>query len=252
MTNNTDTAGTLRLFRVPDPDVGRTIEFLLTLPELAGVSYEPMQSGDGEIEVAVHDTLPVAWERVVDVFRKRHGHQLFSTDGATVDDIVAERMAEHRVITAEFCTGGLILAGLTDRPGSSGYVVGSIGMYSVEVTRTLLGVPAPVISDHGVVSPHIAMHMARGALALYDSLKVYADTAIAVTGLTGPTGGIDEISVGTVCLCAMSRHGGMINCRVQLPGDREEVRRRATTLTMHMLRVLRGPERLRVDYQVDP
>jgi hypothetical protein len=38
---------------------------------------------------------------------------------------------------------------------------------------------------------------------------------------------------------------------VELPGDCEEVRRRTTTLAMHMLRVLRGPERLHVRYQVD-
>lgn len=251
MTTTTDPTAILRLFRVPDPNVGRTIEFLLTLPELAEVSYELRNSSDGELEVAVHGASPVARDEIVHVFHRRHGFQLFSTGGATVDDIVAERMADHRVITAESCTGGLVLARLTDRPGSSGYVVGGVGAYSVDVARTLLQVPTRVISERGVVSAHTAEHMAKGALALSESLKLEADTAIAVTGVAGPGGGSDEIPVGTVCLCAMSRSGGMIVCRVELPGDRGEVRRRATALGMHILRVLRGTERLDVRYQVD-
>ena len=60
MTTTTDPAAILRLFRVPDPNVGTTIEFLLTLPELAGVSYELRNSSDGELEVAVHGASPVA------------------------------------------------------------------------------------------------------------------------------------------------------------------------------------------------
>ena len=157
------------------------------------------------------------------MFHRRHGFQLFSTGEATVDDIVAERMADHRVITAESCTGGLDPARLTNRPGSSGYVVGGVVACSVDVTRTLLRVPARVFSERGVVSPHTAEHMAKGALALSESLKLGADTAIAVTGVAGPGSGSDEIPVGTVCLCAMSRGGGMIVCRVKLPGDRGEV-----------------------------
>ena len=53
MTTTTDPAAILRLFRVPDPNVGTTIEFLLTLPELAGVLDELRNSSDGELEVAV-------------------------------------------------------------------------------------------------------------------------------------------------------------------------------------------------------
>jgi nicotinamide-nucleotide amidase len=105
--------------------------------------------------------------------------------------------------------------------------------------------------------------MARGALA---RRRLRPDTAVAVTGVAGPTGGSDEVPVGTVSVCAMRRDGANVMrrdganvmrrdgasviYRVQFPGGRAEVRRRATTLAMHALRAVLAGERLRVP-QID-
>ena len=62
--------------------------------------------------------------------RARHGDTLFSEDGATIDEQVARLLAGRTVATAESCTGGLMAARLTDRAGSSDYVLGGVVVYS--------------------------------------------------------------------------------------------------------------------------
>jgi nicotinamide-nucleotide amidase len=241
----------LRLYRVPDPDPTGTIGFLNRELEPRGVTFDAADQGDGEVVVTVRGAGPDAWSRVRDVFRRRHGSELFSTDGATVDEIVAARLDGHRVATAESLTAGLLLARLTDRSGSSAYVVAGVGAYSVEAKISLVRVPRRVITRYGVVSPQTAESMATGILDV-ESLRL--DTAIALTGVAGPSGGTEAAPVGTVCLSvATSDPGGVtLTYRVNLPGDRSQVRRRSVTLAMHMLRAVHGPERLRVDRPIEP
>ena len=62
-----------------------------------------------------------------------------------------------------------------------------------------------------------------------------ADLAIADTGIAGPGGGTPEKPVGLVFL-AVDGPGGAHTTRLQLPGDRETVRARATALALHTLR----------------
>ena len=62
-----------------------------------------------------------------------------------------------------------------------------------------------------------------------------ADLAIADTGIAGPGGGTEEKPVGLVFL-AVDGPQGARTTRLELPGDRETVRARATALALHMLR----------------
>ena len=95
-----------------------------------------------------------------------------------------------------------------------------------------------LIEAHGAVSPEVAAAMADGALARFN-----ADLGIGVTGIAGPEGGSDEKPVGYVCVCVKARDGEEIARDPVLPGDRAEIRDRATTLALHLLRrLLRGEE----------
>ena len=144
----------------------------------------------------------------------------------------------HRIGLAESCTGGLLAARLTERPGSSAYVAGGVVSYSNEAKIELLGVDQDLLDRHGAVSPEAAQAMAEGALERFE-----ADVACAITGIAGPDGGTKEKPVGYVCWCALNRDGTVLSRDIVMPGDRFEVRDRSTTVAMQLLRrLLRGEE----------
>jgi nicotinamide-nucleotide amidase len=179
-----------------------------------------------------------AYDALLGIVSARHGRTLFSTDGSSIDDQVAELLAGRWVGVAESCTGGLMVARLTERAGASDYMAGGVVSYSNEAKAELLGVDPELIARHGAVSPPVAAAMAAGALRRFE-----ANTAIAITGVAGPTGGTPEKPVGYVCFHVETGDGRAIARDVRLPGDRAEIRDRSTTVAMHLLRrLLRGEE----------
>jgi nicotinamide-nucleotide amidase len=105
-----------------------------------------------------------------------------------------------RIVTAESCTGGLVIGTLTEVAGSSAAVDRGLVTYSNEAKAELLGVPAEVIAARGAVSEEVARAMAEGALAHSN-----ADLAVAITGIAGPGGGTAEKPVGLVHFAAARR-----------------------------------------------
>jgi nicotinamide-nucleotide amidase len=172
------------------------------------------------------------------VLREHHGGQIFSEDGSRVDDQIAQLLAGRRIATAESCTGGMLSARLTDLPGSSAYVAGGVVAYANQAKTELLDVAPDLIATHGAVSEPVAEAMAEGALRRFG-----ADTAVAVTGIAGPTGGTDDKPVGTVCFTVKLADGDTTNRTLRLPGDRSDIRERSTTVAMHMLRVAVSSQR---------
>ena len=109
---------------------------------------------------------------------------------ALLDACLAERMM---IATAESCTGGMIIAALTDIAGSSAVVDRGFITYSNDAKMDMLGVSGATLSAHGAVSRETALEMAAGALA-----HSHASLALAVTGVAGPGGGSAEKPVGLV------------------------------------------------------
>ena len=97
------------------------------------------------------------------------------------------------VATAESCTGGMIIAALTDIAGSSTVVDRGFITYSNAAKMEMLGVASATLEAHGAVSRETALEMAAGALA-----RSGASLALAVTGIAGPGGGSAEKPVGLV------------------------------------------------------
>jgi nicotinamide-nucleotide amidase len=148
-----------------------------------------------------------------------------------VDDQVAQLLTGRRIATAESCTGGLLAARLTERPGSSAYLVGGAVVYANDAKTELLGVDPALIETHGAVSEPVAEAMAAGALRRFE-----ADTAVAITGIAGPDGGTPDKPVGTVCFTVALADGRSSTRTLRLPGNRADVRERSTTVAMHLLR----------------
>ncbi len=179
--------------------------------------YEPQDAG--------------AYSDLLVVLRERHAREIFSEDGALVDDQVAGLLDGRSIATAESCTAGLLAARLTERPGSSAYVAGGVVTYSNAAKAEVLGVDATLIETHGAVSEPVAEAMALAALQRFG-----ADTAVAITGVAGPGGGTATKPVGTVCFSVALADGTALTRTLTLPGNRTDVRERSTTVAMHLLR----------------
>ena len=187
----------------------------------------------GEIEMVTRYEPDAAsvYSDLMELLRERHPREIFSEDGSLVDDQVAQLLAGRRIATAESCTGGLLAARLTERPGSSAYVAGGVVAYANEAKTELLGVAPDLLAAHGAVSEPVAAAMADGALNRFG-----ADTAIAFTGIAGPAGGTQDKPVGTVVFTVKLAGGETVTRTVQLPGGRSDIRERSTTVAMHLLR----------------
>lgn len=111
------------------------------------------------------------------------------------------REAGIRVTAAESCTGGLVMAALTDPAGASDVVDRGFVTYSNAAKSEMLGVAPELITAHGAVSQAVAQAMAEGALA-----RSQASIAVSITGIAGPGGGSAEKPVGLVWF-ALARTG---------------------------------------------
>ncbi len=106
------------------------------------------------------------------------------------------------IATAESCTGGLIMAALTDIAGSSAVIDRAFVTYTNKAKMQMLGVRAQTLREYGAVSLETAGEMAQGALQ-----RSASQIAISVTGIAGPGGGTATKPVGTVCFgLAMKLH----------------------------------------------
>jgi len=225
----------LRLFGIPESEIAETLR--VAEGRIEGFEHLEVTTclRRGEVEVVVrHEPeAEAAWGALEQLIGERHRLTLFSSDGSTVDEQVAELIAGLTVATAESCTAGLMAARLAERPGSSAYLLGGAITYADRAKADQLGVDLELIERHGAVSPEVAEAMAAGAIERFGS-----DVAVAITGIAGPGGGSEEKPVGTVCWCVLRSDGSRLARSVRLPGDRAEVRDRSTTIGMHMLRRL--------------
>jgi len=144
----------------------------------------------------------------------------------------ALRKGRHRLAVAESCTGGMIGERITNIPGASDTFIGGVVAYADVIKTAALKVPLETLEAYGAVSEATVRAMAEGAQRLFS-----ADCTIAVTGIAGPGGGTPEKPVGTVWLAARKHTTTRVLTRV-LPGERDDVRRRAAQAGLDLLRRL--------------
>lgn len=147
------------------------------------------------------------------------------------------RLLEENSLTiscAESCTGGLLTSTLTDVPGSSAYLTGSVVSYTNEVKARILGVPEESLASCGAVSEPVARAMAEGVRAL-----MRTDIGVGITGIAGPGGGTVGKPVGLVYI-AVSSPSGTVVSENRFLGTRLENKRasveKALWMTVDMIR----------------
>jgi nicotinamide-nucleotide amidase len=228
---------TLRLFGIPESEIAET----LRIAEREGVQLARLEvttclkRGEVEIVTRYEPDAQDLYDAFVQVVETRHADTLFSRDGSTVDQQVAALLREssppRTIATAESCTGGLLAARLTELAGASDYVNGGIVAYSNDVKISQVGVAPELIEAHGAVSAEVALALADGARA-----RLGADVGVGITGVAGPGGGTEEKPVGFVWLSVSLAGAEPLTRSVNLPGGRADVRDRATTVALHLVR----------------
>jgi nicotinamide-nucleotide amidase len=224
---------TVRMFGLPESALAESLRAAESaVPDFDALEITTcLRRGELEIVTRYEPAFADAYHGLIDFLRERHARQLFSLDGALIDDQVAALLAGRRIATAESCTAGLLAARLTDRAGASAYVTGAVVAYSNQAKTDMLGVPTALIEQHGAVSEPVVEAMAAGALDRFG-----ADTAVAISGVAGPGGGTAEKPVGTVCFGIAVAGRPIVTSTVVMPGDRADIRERSTTVALHLLR----------------
>lgn len=200
------------------------------LPSVAGIDLRltarGMASGDASalLDAAVAELAPII------------GDHIYGEDDTDLAEVVLQRSRAlgFRISVAESCTGGMLGARLTAIPGSSDVFVGGVIAYDNDVKTRLLAVSSDTVRAHGAVSEETAREMASGIRE-----RMGSQVGIAVTGIAGPDGGTPEKPVGLVWIAADVDGRARASSRVY-PGNREEIRQRASQGALDLVRRMLG------------
>lgn len=132
----------------------------------------------------------------------------------------AAKEKKVKIVSAESCTGGLIMASLTEVPGSSDVVDRGFISYSYDSKTAELGIDRALLESTGAVSADVALQMATGALK-----NSKAQIAVSATGIAGPGGATPQKPVGLVYIgVANGVTGKSFSMKNLFSGDRSAVR----------------------------
>jgi nicotinamide-nucleotide amidase len=164
--------------------------------------------------------------------RDRLGDCVYAEDAGTLEEVTGAllRRRDWTLAVGESCTGGSLAAAITRVPGASTYFHGAVVAYSNEAKCRLLDVAPDLIERYGAVSEEVA-----GAMALGAQTVLRADVGVSVTGVAGPDGGTPEKPVGLVYIGLTLPDGSMQIKRLDWPGSREAIQRRAVIAALATL-----------------
>jgi nicotinamide-nucleotide amidase len=205
------------------------------LPGFLSLAYLPQHglvrlrlSGRHEDAQMLHNTLDCEVAKLVALIPQ----YIFAMQDQPIERTVFDLLLYKGMTfaSAESCTGGNIAHVITLIPGSSEVYKGTTVTYATPMKTKVLGVPPKMIEKHGVVSQEVVESMAVGVRDLME-----ADFGLATTGVAGPSGGSEEIPVGTVWIGLATPQGVVSKC-FNFGKDRENVINRATIAAYEMLR----------------
>lgn len=225
---------TIRTIGVVELDIQRRLKAILLPKEMAIGLYPNLRAVD--IRLTIDGLSPAsARARLLGVerqLRRTLGPAVYGVDEQSLESVIGERLVKKRwtLAVAESCTGGLVSNRLTDVPGSSRYLIGSVVAYHNRVKHDVLGVKKALLAAHGAVSEPAARAMAEGVRRRFG-----ADIGMAITGIAGPGGGTKTKPVGLVYLAVADRRGVAAQQRL-FHGDRLAIKGQAAQAALDVLR----------------
>ena len=169
---------------------------LAFLPKLGQVRLRLSAKGDDL------DKLTAEVQTFVDRIVSRIGEFVVAQDDIPLEKAILDIM-EARNLTlsaAESCTGGYISHLITQHPGCSAVFYGGAVAYSYSLKESILGVKSQTLTNFGAVSEKTIVEMVEGARKEFKT-----DYALAVSGIAGPEGGMENKPVGTVWIAVCSK-----------------------------------------------
>lgn len=156
--------------------------------------------------------------------------KVLSMIGKITDQQIADllRKSKQTVSVAESLTGGMISSRLTSTPGSSDFFIGGLVCYHPRIKVVNAGIPAALISKHGIVSKEVAI-----ALAENIRKKFRTDIGISSTGVAGPTP-IPPAPVGRAYIALASNKETEWK-ELNLQGTRSEIREKVAQAALGLL-----------------
>ncbi len=140
--------------------------------------------------------------------------------------------ASKTIATAESCTGGLLSSFLTQLSGSSQYFTLGVTVYNNQAKRSILKIPASVITKRGAVSKDVASLMAKNIRKI-----TKANFGIGITGIAGPTGATSNKPIGTVFI-AVANKNRTICKRFIFHGNRASIRKHSALKALQLLKLV--------------
>ncbi|MEG6585471.1 competence/damage-inducible protein A [Dendrosporobacter sp. 1207_IL3150] len=212
--------------KIKDLIINQTNPTIALLARMGEVVIRITAKGKNELEA--QKLIDSVLQKIV----SRVGEYIFDTDDNSMEVVAGRELIKNNLslALAESCTGGLITSRLTDVPGSSSYICGSIVCYSNDVKVQELNIPHEVILKYGAVSNETATAMANSIRR-----KFKTDIGIGVTGIAGPGGGTAQKPVGLVYIAIDGPIG--LRCHsYHFIGQRTDIKFRASQAALDILR----------------
>lgn len=177
------------------------------------------------------------------IYTRRHGNLaqfIASTKGLMTHKVITagniaafiiERLQKHnkKLSFAESCSGGLLAYYFTSQSGASAVFEGSLITYDNILKANWLAVDDESLEAYGAVSAEVVNQMSEGSMNVS-----YADYALSISGVAGPTGGTDAKPVGTVYISARSKTSVHTE-RFHFQGDRNYIQEQSVLMAVKML-----------------
>jgi nicotinamide-nucleotide amidase len=151
-----------------------------------------------------------------------------------IEKHVIEKLKEKKMTLAlaESCSGGLIADKLTNIPGSSEFLMGSLVTYNLSAKNLLLGLDQNFFQNNLIVSTQTALEMARAA-----KNKLNSDIGLGITGIAGPSGDGSSKKIGDFSLAIVTDQKEYVTNH-NLKGTRLELKEKFSSFALYELQKL--------------
>lgn len=193
------------------------------------VKLEFSELVEGWLKIRIHTRKHGNLSQFIASARGLMYHKVIAASNVAV--YIIEKLSHHKkkLSFAESCSGGSLAHFFTSHSGASNIFEGSLITYSNTLKANWLAVDDHALETHGAVSAEVVLEMSEGAMNVS-----FADYALSISGIAGPTGGTETKPVGTVYISARSKTTVHTE-RFHFEGDRNYIQEQSVLMAVKML-----------------